>query len=112
MDADGGLYLSGRIRRGINIAGVKVDPVEVERVVEAMPGVSACRVDAGSDGRERDAIRVRVAVRPGAELSRRQVIEECRQQLAEYKLPRVIEFVDSLPAGKIASEWLDDDRSD
>ncbi len=43
-------------------------------------------------------------------MTRADVIAHCRRRLAEYKLPRVIEFVEALPvtlAGKISSSWSD-----
>jgi len=39
-----------------------------------------------------------VVVHPGLRLTRAEVIEQCRRMLGEYKLPRVIEFVESIPA--------------
>ena len=98
LEADGGIFLTGRIGRLINMGGVKIDPVEVERAVEALPGVSAVHVDAVPGGRGGEVIRARVVVRPGLRLTRVDVIKQCRRMLGEYKLPRVIEFVDSLPA--------------
>jgi len=98
VEADGGLFLKGRIGRVINMGGVKIDPVEVERAVEALPGVAAVHVDAVPGGRAGEVIRARVVVRPGLRLTRVEVIEQCRRMLGEYKLPRVIEFVESIPA--------------
>src|SRR5262249_60471393 len=94
---DGGLYLTGRLRRGINLAGIKVDPVEIEQVVEALPGVTGCLVDAMPSELVGDVIRAEMAVRDGARITRADVLEQCRRRLAEYKLPRVIEFLPSLP---------------
>jgi long-chain acyl-CoA synthetase len=108
IDAEGNLYLSGRVRGAINVAGVKVDPVEVERAVEALPGVSACRVDAVASPKEGEVIRARIVVDQGLRMTRRDVIEQCRRQLAEYKLPRIVEFVESVSAtlaGKTPAEW-------
>ena len=43
-------------------------------------------------------IRARVAIRQDVQITRGEIIEHCRQRLAEYKLPRIIEFVEALPA--------------
>jgi acyl-CoA synthetase (AMP-forming)/AMP-acid ligase II len=105
---DGGLYLTGSLRRGINVAGIKVDPVEIEQVVEALAGVTECRVDAVPSQVLGDVIRARIAVRHDARITRADVIEHCRQRLAEYKLPRVIELLESLPvtaSGKVGQAW-------
>ena len=99
IDAQGGLRLTGRVGRIVNLGGVKVDPVEIERVLERLPGVSACFVDAVGG-----AIRARVAVGRNDAITRGVIIEHCRNQLAEYKLPRLIEILESLPlttAGKM-----------
>jgi long-chain acyl-CoA synthetase len=105
LDSAGQLFLTGRMRRVINVAGSKVDPVEVERAVESIAGVAECHVDAAPAGRTGELIRARIVVRAGHQVNRRDVIEHCRQQLAEYKLPRIIDFVDAAPgliSGKMA----------
>jgi long-chain acyl-CoA synthetase len=104
LDSLGNVYLTGRMRRVVNMGGVKVDPVEVERAVETITGVTECHVDTVPNGRDGEVIRARIVVRQGHRITRRDVIEQCRQRLAEYKLPRIIEFVESLHttiAGKI-----------
>jgi acyl-CoA synthetase (AMP-forming)/AMP-acid ligase II len=104
FDSAGSVHLIGRKGRVINIAGVKVDPVEVERVVEMLPNVASCHVDAVLNGRGGEVIRARIVRRDGLPVTRREVIEQCRRQLAEYKFPRVIEFLEATPvtiAGKI-----------
>lgn len=104
FDSAGNLHLTGRKGRVMNIAGVKVDPVEVERVVEMLPNVASCHVDAVLNARGGEVIRARVVSREGLPVTRREVIEQCRGQLAEYKLPRIIEFLEATPitiAGKI-----------
>jgi len=96
LDASGNLYLTGRMHRVVNLAGVKVDPVEVEQAVEALSAVSACLVDAVPNGRLGEVMRARIVVREGQQITRHDVIEQCRLRLAEYKLPRIVEFVESL----------------
>ena len=103
FDSAGQVHLIGRMGRVINIAGVKVDPGEVERAVEMLPNVASCHVDAVLNGRGGEVVRARVVPRDGLQVTRREVIEQCRRQLAEYKIPRVIEFLEGTPitiAGK------------
>jgi acyl-CoA synthetase (AMP-forming)/AMP-acid ligase II len=105
MGPDGNLYITGRIGRAMNIGGVKVDPVEVERAVETLASVDSCHVDLVSN-EHGGVIRARVVPRQGFQVTRRDVIQQCRQHLAEYKLPRIIEFVEQTPVsigGKIRS---------
>ena len=104
LDAAGNLYLTSRLGRVMNIAGVKVDPVEVERVVEMLPKVASCHVDVISNGGDGTVIRARVVPREGQTVTRSEVIKQCRRQLAEYKFPRIIEFLEAMPVtlgGKI-----------
>ena len=82
----------------MNIAGMKVDPVEIERALETLAGVLTCHVDAVPSSRVVEVIRARVLIRHDAQITRADIIEHCRQRLAEYKLPRIIEFVEVLPA--------------
>lgn len=105
FDSAGNVYLAGRIGRVINLAGVKIDPAEVERVVEMLPNVASCHVDAVSNGRGSDVLRARVVPLQGLAVTRGEVIEQCRRHLAEYKFPRVIEFLETAPVtiqGKIS----------
>jgi acyl-CoA synthetase (AMP-forming)/AMP-acid ligase II len=93
----------------VNSGGVKVDPVEVERVLLSLPSVKECRVQAGRDGRGLEVLTSMIVMRSGHACSRRDVIEHCRKHLAEYKIPRVIEFLDTIPSdlsGKSPVEWL------
>jgi long-chain acyl-CoA synthetase len=111
MDSAGNLYLAGRMNRVMNISGVKIDPFEIERAVEALSGVSRCHVDTVPDGRGGEMIRARVLTRPGFDVTRRAVIAHCRSRLAEYKLPRIIEFAEAMPtmvSGKMPAEWSRD----
>jgi long-chain acyl-CoA synthetase len=114
IDSAGNLHLTGRKGRVINIGGVKVDPVEVERAIETLSNVASCHVDAVPNGHGGEVIRARVVARDGLPVTRPEVIERCRQELAEYKLPRVIEFLETSPAnlaGKILRDPVPDSDS-
>jgi acyl-CoA synthetase (AMP-forming)/AMP-acid ligase II len=103
LEAGGRLRLLGRKRRAINLAGVKVDPAEIEQAIESLEGVAACYVDSGNGDRESELVRARIELRDDVKVTRADVIAHCRLRLADYKLPRVIEFVEALPvtlAGK------------
>ncbi|HAX44654.1 MAG TPA: AMP-binding protein [Bryobacteraceae bacterium] len=98
---EGHLFLEGRLKRWINLGGVKVDPVEVENVLHELGGVAYCHVLESRNGAGLAMVKARIQTCPGATLSRRDVIEHCRSYLAEYKIPREIEF-----AGEVCSEGL------
>jgi long-chain acyl-CoA synthetase len=109
LTAGGELVLDGRSKRWINSGGIKVDPVEVENVISRIPSVGHCKVVPGRDARGLEVITALITLRPDAQLSRRDIVAHCRHDLAEYKIPRIIQFVETLPvdlAGKTPLEWL------
>lgn len=97
FDTRGNIVLEGRISQRLNIAGVKVDPVEIERVILALPQVEQAMVSSVIGERGMEMIKARVVVAAGRQLQREALIAHCRAELAEYKVPRVVELVDSLP---------------
>ena len=108
LDNARNLWIVGRKKRTINFGGIKVDPGEIEATIEKMPGVRQCRVLGVMDRRQSEIIKAVVAVHNEHRRSRREVVEHCRQFLAEYKLPRVIAFVEAIPVdltGKPLMAW-------
>jgi long-chain acyl-CoA synthetase len=93
IDADGRLYVFGRLRPWINAGGIKIDPIEVQRAIGEMPGVRGCRVEAEPGPGGMEIVACTIAPEPGTNLTRAGVIRHCRTQLAEFKIPRVIRFV-------------------
>jgi long-chain acyl-CoA synthetase len=106
-DANGNICLIGRKSLFINCGGYKVNPYEVEQVLERHPAVGQAVV-AGVDTPYGDQ-RVRAVVVPKGECSRDELIALCRDRLADYKVPSVIEFREQLPtsaAGKVQRQEL------
>ena len=105
----GELRLLGRSDAMINVAGVKVDPEEIRAVIEKMAGVRRALVTGVESAAGGESVKALVVA--DAELSFGDVLAHCRQQLAEYKLPRIIEFSDHIPEdlmGKSARRRLGD----
>jgi long-chain acyl-CoA synthetase len=98
VDRRGNLVLEGRTSLRLNIAGVKVDPVEIERVILELPQVKNVVVSSVLGERGMELIKASLVLAEGRELAREAVIAHCRGQLAEYKVPRIVEVVDTLPA--------------
>ena len=108
LDEDRRLYVTGRKKLLIEVAGHKVDPVEVEDVVAAHPKVREAVVVAvaGSNG---DDETVKAVVVAGDGCGEQEVIEFCAARLATFKVPRVVEFRDEIPKsplGKILRKYL------
>lgn len=104
--ADGRLVLAGRVSSFINVAGRKVQPGEVERVLQGMDGVTGARVLAATDAARGEQIAAVVAGPPGLTLAA--VRQHCAWRLAAYKIPRIVVFVDRLP---VTSRGKIDDRA-
>jgi long-chain acyl-CoA synthetase len=107
-DGGGNLFITGRLKRVINVGGSKVDPVEIEKALAAMPEVQKCLVSGIASSRQTEIIAAQIVPRPGQHLSRAQVVEYLRGVLAEYKIPRVIQIMDALPVeatGKTPAPW-------
>ncbi len=104
---DGRLVLAGRVSSFINVAGRKVQPGEVERVLREMDGVADARVVAAGDLARGEQIAAVVAGPPGLTLAA--VRQHCAWRLAAFKIPRIVVLVDRLPLtarGKIDDRAL------
>jgi acyl-CoA synthetase (AMP-forming)/AMP-acid ligase II len=111
LDERNNLRIRGRVKRMINVGGVKVDPVEIENVLLMLPGVRQCRVQGIKDLRETEIIKAEIVADPGRPVSRAQIVKHCRRRLAEYKIPRIIEFVGEITidlAGKSPVSWREE----
>jgi long-chain acyl-CoA synthetase len=108
LDDEGRLFVTGRKKLLIEVAGHKVDPVEVEDVVAAHPKVREAVVVAVSGGSGGEQT-VKAVVVAGDGCGEHEVIEFCRARLANFKVPRVVEFRDEIPKsplGKILRKYL------
>ncbi len=115
VDDDGFLYVEGRADDMVVVGGENVYPVEVERVIEDIPGVNEVAVVGLPDEEYGQILAAFLAGSVGED----EVAEACRKELASYKVPRRIEIMDELPrnaTGKILKRellaaFLDERRS-
>jgi long-chain acyl-CoA synthetase len=108
LDESGQLYLEGRKKLLIEIGGYKVDPVEVQDVIAAHPAVAEAIV-VGVAGESADEELVKAVVVPKEDCEEAELIAFCRERLANYKVPRTVEFRDEIPTsplGKILRKYL------
>jgi long-chain acyl-CoA synthetase len=111
MDADGWFYLVDRKKDMINAAGFKVWPREVEDVLYGHPAVREAAVVGVPDEYRGESVKAFVSLRPGTSVTEQELIEYCKGQMAAYKYPRSVEFIDELPkttTGKILRRELRD----
>ncbi|MBV9356657.1 MAG: AMP-binding protein [Chloroflexi bacterium] len=95
MDEAGRLYITGRRRPFIDTGGYKVDPAEVEEVLAGHPKVAEAVVVGVQVAGTTELVKAAVVCRE--DCSRDEILSFCRLQLADYKLPAIVEFVDSIP---------------
>jgi fatty-acyl-CoA synthase len=106
IDAEGYFFIVDRLKRMINASGFKVWPSEVEAQLYQHPAVVEVCVIGAKDAYRGETVKALIVLRPEwrGRIEPQQVGDWCRDQMAAYKIPRVIEFVESLPksgSGKI-----------
>lgn len=99
LDADGYLFIVGRIKDVINRGGQKVSPLEVEDVLLGHPAVLEAGVFAVPHPKLGENVAAVVVLRPNAEASSDQLRQFARKRLAAYKVPSLIRSVAALPKG-------------
>jgi len=98
IDGEGYIYIEGRKRSFINVAGYKVDPLEVEEVLERHEAVREAAVVGARDPQGREYVKAVVVREEGFEhVGAAELIEYVRDVLAPYKVPRRVEFTPALP---------------
>jgi long-chain acyl-CoA synthetase len=108
LDGDGMLYLEGRKKLLIELGGFKVDPIEVEAVIDAHPGVAESVV-VGVDTERAGEQRVKAVVVRSGECEEGELLSFCRERLANFKLPQSVEFREEIPKsplGKVLRKYL------
>jgi long-chain acyl-CoA synthetase len=103
LDNDGFLYIVGRQSEILKISEHRVSPYEIEEVLLQLDDVEECAV-IGCDHEQMGQYAKAFIVLRGQDLSKLSIKRFCMQSLARYKVPKEIEFVESLPktsSGKI-----------
>lgn len=113
VDDDGYYFIVDRLKRMINAAGFKVWPAEVEAMMYGHPDIQEACIISTPDATRGETVKAMVvlkAARKGA-VTADDIIDWARLHMAAYKIPRSIEFVDTLPksaTGKVQWRQLQD----
>ena len=113
IQEDGYMRIVDRKKDMILVSGFNVYPNELEDVLATLPGVMLCAAIGIPDERSGEAIKLFIVVKPGESLTKEQVMEHMRANVTGYKVPRAVEFRDSLPTtnvGKILRRELRDEE--
>lgn len=109
MDREGFLYITGRIKEMLIVAGENVFPREIEEVLNQHPAVKDSAVIGMQDGARGEVPLAFVELREDAAFDEASLRALCRQKLAGYKVPKEIRLVEALPrnaTGKIMRRAL------
>ena len=109
MDEAGYIFLSGRAKDIIIRAGENISPEQVEATLHSHPAIDEAAVIGVPDPQWGEKVCAIVALKAGAQATEADIIEHCRGQLASFKKPESVIFVDSLPRnplGKVLKRVL------
>ncbi|MGD9505171.1 MAG: long-chain-fatty-acid--CoA ligase [Syntrophobacteraceae bacterium] len=109
FDEEGYLYVIDRAKDMLISGGENVYPAEIERVIRALPGVLDVSAIGIPDEKWGQAPKVFIERDPDAQITPETVIAHCRANLAGYKTPKAVEFIDKLPrtpSGKVLKREL------
>ena len=97
VDEDGYCFIVGRKKDMIIAGGYNIYPDEVDAVLMAHPDVHESATIGVPDPTRGETVKSFVVLRPGRTANADDLIAHCRRELAAYKIPRSIEFLDELP---------------
>ena len=109
VDETGHYFIVDRHKDMLITAGYNVYPAEIERVIAKHPAVSMVAVGKVPDVAKGELACAYIVLRPGREATEQEIVDHCRTQLAAYKVPRSVHFVEDLPktsTGKILRRKL------
>ena len=106
VDEDGYFFMTDRLKRMINASGFKVWPAEVEALMFRHPAIQEACIISTKDAYRGESVKAVVVLRASyrGQVSEQDIIEWCRDNMAVYKVPRVVQFVETLPksgSGKV-----------
>ncbi|PKO26845.1 MAG: long-chain fatty acid--CoA ligase [Betaproteobacteria bacterium HGW-Betaproteobacteria-9] len=106
VDEDGYFFITDRLKRMINASGFKVWPAEVEALMFRHPAIAEACVISTKDDYRGESVKAVVVLRDSArsQTSEQDILDWCRENMAVYKCPRVVQFVEALPksgSGKV-----------
>lgn len=114
-DEDGFFFITDRKKDLIIRGGFNISPREVEEVLMLHEKIFDAAVIAGHDKRGEEIVQAFVVLHEGETLSEREIMDHCTANMAPYKQPKVIEFMDSLPksaTGKVLRNELRGETTD
>ncbi|MEC5213076.1 fatty-acyl-CoA synthase [Polaromonas sp. CG_9.5] len=117
VDEEGYYFLTDRLKRMINASGFKVWPAEVEALMFRHPAIQEACIISTRDAYRGESVKAMVVLRADAKdkVTEDDIISWCKEHMAAYKYPRVVQFMDALPksgAGKVMWRALQEAESE
>jgi len=97
IDEDGYIFLKGMKKRMIITSGFNVYPREIEQVLDLHPAVRASKVLGKPDLMRGEIVKSLIVKNRDVETDEKEIMRHCRVYLSSYKVPREVEFVESIP---------------
>ena len=99
VDEDGYFFMVDRLKRMINASGFKVWPAEVEALMYEHPAIQEACVIGAKDPHRGETVKAFVVIKEASrgKVSEQDIIDWARANMATYKSPRIVEFVETLP---------------
>ena len=94
---EGNLVFAGRLKDILKVGGENVSAVEVEAFLATHPAIDIAQVVGADDARYDEVPAVFIQTRPGATVTEEDIIDFCRGQIATFKVPRYVRFVNEWP---------------
>ena len=116
MDEEGYFFMTDRLKRMINASGFKVWPAEVEMLLYKHPSVQEACIIAAKDAYRGETVKAVVVLHAAAkgQTTAEDIIAWSRENMAAYKVPKIVQFVDVLPksgSGKVMWRLLQDQEA-
>ncbi|MEW6066916.1 MAG: AMP-binding protein [Nitrospirota bacterium] len=108
-DDENNFYFVDRKAGMMKVAGLKVYPMEIELVLAEHPEIKEVAVIPANDNLRGEVPKAIIVTKNGKNISEKDILSFCRERMANYKVPRIIEFRDALPkigSGKINKKEL------
>jgi len=99
IDEDNYILIVDRKKDIIISGGENITSIEIEKAIYSHPAVYECAVIAVPDEKWGEVPKALVVLKPGESVTEQEIIDHCRARIAAFKVPKSVEFLDSLPKG-------------
>ena len=107
LDGEGYLYVVGRKKEIIKTGSINVAPKEIEEVLLSQGEIADAAVVGMPDAEWGEAVKAFVVLKQGCQISEEKLLAYCKERLAGYKVPKIVEFIPRLPRSPLGKITVD-----